>query len=84
MISPNLYLGWRFAARTAAPEQLPVWTLGTDLCRGSTLIFPVVPLNEVAIDFGRALESRQGACSARALQRTGKHFGENQTLQSLP
>src|SRR5437899_11750584 len=84
IISPSIYLGWRFPARTAVAKQLPVRALCTDLCRGSTLICPVVPLNKFAIDFGHALESRQGARPAGALQRTGKHFAENQILQSLP
>jgi hypothetical protein len=46
---------------------LPVGALCTDLFGAATLILAVVPLDEVAIDFGYGPESSQGASPAGAL-----------------
>jgi hypothetical protein len=77
-LSPCSYLAWRFASRAAVAKQLPIRALRADLCRAATLIFAVVPLDEVAIDVRYGLESGQGASSAGALQGAGKNLGENQ------
>src|SRR5260370_16884685 len=84
ILSPSLYLGWRFAARTAVAEQLPVWALYTDLCRGSTLICPVVPLDEVTIHFAHPLESRQRAPSPGSLPRPRQPLLTTPPLPPLP
>src|SRR5258708_17091137 len=78
-ISPRAYLGWRFASRAAISEQLPVRALCTDLRRAETLIFAVVPLDEIGVDFCHRPESSQGTRPARALPRARKHLCEPYT-----
>jgi len=82
-ICPCAYLGWRFATRAAIPEQLPVRPPGADLCRTETLIFAVVPLDQVAVDFGHGPESSQSASPGGALERAGKHLREYQSSEPI-
>src|SRR5580704_2489939 len=83
IISTCFYLCRRFASRAPVAEQLPVRPLGPDLRRPETLIFAVVPLDEIAIDFGDGSESSQGTGLAGALQRTGEHLVECQARQPV-
>ena len=42
----------RFSSRATIAEELPVRTFCADLSPGSALLFPIVPLDQVTIDFG--------------------------------
>ena len=65
-VSPRTHLGWRFASRAAITEQLPVWPFSMDLGRASALIFPVVPLYQVWVDFHNRAKARQFTSAASA------------------
>ena len=52
-----------------------------NLCGAQTFIVTVVPLDQVAIDFGYRTKPRQFTGSSRALQRTRQHFRENRSGQ---
>src|SRR6267143_673002 len=82
-VSPRGDLLWRFAARAAVAEQLPVRAFRTDLDRTATLVLAVVPLDEVVIDFSRRSKAGQFTCPTRALQWTGKHPRKRQFTQPL-
>ena len=56
-ICPHAHLCWRFAPRTAVPEQLPVRAFFKDLSRPQPLILAVVPLHKVRIYFGDGSKS---------------------------
>jgi hypothetical protein len=75
-VSPRSNLGWRFPSGTTVAEQLPARALGMDLPSAQTLVFAVVPFDQVAIDFGLGAEASQLAGPGGALQRTCKYPGE--------
>jgi hypothetical protein len=82
-VCPLANLCWRFASRSAVPEQLPVWTLSKDLGRTQSLILTVVPLHQVRIGFGRSSKPRKFASSGSTLQRAGKYLGKCHALQTF-
>jgi len=55
-----------------------------NLDSAATLVLAVVPFEEVAIGFGYGPESGQLAGPRRALQWTGQHLGERESLQPFP
>jgi len=48
---------WRFTSRAAVAEKLPVWIFQEDLVGPAAFIFPIIPLNQVAIDFSHISEA---------------------------
>ena len=64
-IRPRSNLAWRFATGTTVSEELPVKAPGMDLRSAQTLVFAVVPFEQVAIDFGLRAEAGQLAGSGR-------------------
>src|SRR5229473_125231 len=83
-ISPRSNLGGRFTSGTAVAEQLPVRALGVDLRSASTLVFAVVPFEQVAINIGLGAEASQFACAGCTPQRTGKYPGETPSPELFP
>src|SRR5262249_51638991 len=65
-------LGCR-APGTAIAEELPVWTLRTDLCGATALVLAVVPLDQLGIDLRNRGEAGQLTRPGRSLQGTGEH-----------
>jgi hypothetical protein len=48
-----------FAAGAAVAEEHPVWCLRMDLFRGQSFVLPIVPFDEVGIDFSLGAEARE-------------------------
>src|SRR5213079_122975 len=80
--SANLFR--RFSVGTTVAKQLPVGSLRVNLDGSKTFIIAVVPFDQIGIDLGCRAEARWFTRSNGALQRTGEHFGENQSSQALP
>src|SRR5262249_1362215 len=72
-----------FSSRTTIPEQLPVGAPDVNFNSAAALVITVIPFQQVAIDLGNVPEAGQFACSGRARQRTGEHFGEGVATQPL-
>ena len=70
-IHPLSYLCWRFTARGAIPEQLPVWAFCKNLVRAQSLILTIVPFHQVRIDFRHRSKPSQFAGSCRTLSTMG-------------
>ena len=51
--------------------------------RATTLVFTVVPLEQIAIDLGRGSEAGQLAGAGSALQWAGEDLGKGEALQPL-
>jgi len=66
-IRPGGYLRRGFASRTTVPEEVPTRALAKDLGRPPAFIVSVVPLDQVAIDFGSSAETRKIASANSAL-----------------
>jgi len=73
----------RFAARESIAEHFPIRAPGVNVRRPEALILAVVPLDEVAIDFGARGEARELAGPAGALQRAGEDAGEIESFEPL-
>jgi hypothetical protein len=58
-IGPSTNLLRAFTAGTAVVEKHPPGPSRTDLVRGETLVFPVVPFHQIAVDFSALAESGQ-------------------------
>jgi hypothetical protein len=63
-IGARAYLIQRLPFRTTIAEQFPLWTGLPNLTGSQTLVFAVVPLDQIGIDLGRSAETGQFA-SAR-------------------
>ena len=61
------HLSRRLTPWAAIAEQLPVGTLRLNLHGPPTLVLPVVPFHEIAVDFGLRSETRQFAGAVRTL-----------------
>src|SRR5438093_5541398 len=83
MIGPRANMIRQFSTGTAIQEQLPVGTFLMDLDRSETFVIPVVPLDQIAIDFGCGSEAGQFAGASSALQGTRKDLREDQSGQAL-
>src|SRR5271156_6149485 len=77
-------LGGRFPTGATVAEQLPARTLGMDLRGAQTLVFAVIPFDQVMIDIGLIAEASQLAGPRRALRRTGKYPGETPHAERFP
>src|SRR6516162_3473602 len=64
-VGPRADLARGLSSWAAVAEELPVRTLHMDLSGAATLISAVVPLDQVAIDFGRGLKACQFAGTGR-------------------
>jgi hypothetical protein len=80
-ISPRSNLVWRFATGATIAEQFLARALGMDLRSAQTLVFAVVPFEQVTIDFGLSAETSQLAGPGCASQRTRKYPGETPYAQ---
>ena len=78
------YLLRRFTSRAPIPKKLPAGPLQPDLCRAETLVFAVIPLDQVRIDLSYRTEPCELAGSERPLQRARKHLVGIQPLQPVP
>jgi hypothetical protein len=67
-IGPRPNMIRQFPTGTAIAEQLPVGTLLMDLDRSMTFVIPVVPFDQIAIDFGCGSEACQFAGTRSTLQ----------------
>jgi hypothetical protein len=75
---------WRFTARTAIAEQLPVGAFLQDVNRQAAFVLTVVPFDENAIDLGHRSEAGQLTCPPGTLQGTGEYLRECQSPKTLP
>jgi hypothetical protein len=80
-IGTRANLAWRFPSRAAIAKQLPIRALVVDVSRKTTLVLPIVPSEQVPVDFSHSSEAGQLARSDGTLQRTGKHPSESQSPQ---
>src|SRR5262245_62284010 len=69
-VCPEGHLLRRFTSGATIAEELPFRTLCTDLDSAQPLVLPIVPLNQVRIDFGGRAESGQFTSPKGALQGT--------------
>src|SRR5207237_3805176 len=74
----------RFTSGATVAEQVPVRALSVDLGRAETLILAVVPLQQIAINFGYCPEAGQLTGPCRAQQGARKHLREIRSDQSFP
>jgi hypothetical protein len=82
-VRPGADLLRRFASWTTVSEQVPVPALGTNVHPAAALIFAIIPLNKVVIDFRDGAIPGQFARAARSLQRTRKHLRQKQSPKTL-
>ena len=55
--------------------------IGANLIGADAFIVPVIPFDQIRIDFGHASKPRQFGCPSGALQRTRQDFDEKQCGQ---
>src|SRR5262249_44918884 len=68
-------LGWRFPSRSAVAEQFPAGALRPDLGSAASLIFTIVPFDQILVDFSHGSKTSQLTGAPGTLQRAGKHLG---------
>ena len=59
VVSSSANLRWRFSAGATVTKQLPVGTLGVNLRRPPTLVFAIVPLDQIGIGLGYGSKAGQ-------------------------
>lgn len=82
-IRASAHLRRTFPARATVPKELPAWCLGVNVNRLASLVFTVIPFDQVRVDLGSSAESRQFASMSGAFQWTGKYFGELEIGKAL-
>jgi hypothetical protein len=70
-----------FASGTAVTEKLPAGPIRKNVGRAPALILPVIPFEQVPIDFSHGPKASQLAGSRGPLQRAGKHLGEGHSTE---
>src|SRR5215475_5236603 len=81
-IGPGTDLIRRFSSRTTVAKQLPTRTLLLDLLGTTPLVLAIIPFYEIVVGLCFTAEPGQFASSDRALQWTGEHLYESESLQS--
>src|SRR5262245_47306132 len=76
-------LGWRFPSRSAVAEQFPAGALRPDLGSAASLIFTIVPFDQILVDFSHGSKTSQLTGAPGTLQRAGKHLGKSQYKQPI-
>src|SRR5215510_9536498 len=82
-IGPRGGLGWRFPSRSAVAEQFPAGALRPDLGSAASLIFTIVPFDQILVDFSHGSKTSQLTGAPGTLQRAGKHLGKSQSTQPI-
>jgi hypothetical protein len=81
VIGPRANMIRQFSTGTAIAEQLPVGTLLVDLDRSATFVIPVVPFDQIGVQFSYGSEAGQFARASSPLQGTRKDLRKGESYQ---
>src|SRR6476660_4264914 len=82
-VCPRRNVFWRFAARAAIAEQLPVRAFCKDLSRAAAFVLSIVPLDQVTVSFSLGFEPSKFTRPHGPTQGTGKYHLKCHPVQPL-